>query len=91
LAILAILALFSLGTIGYVDRQWRALKPGMTRTQVNQQLWAFTSFPNPQYQGLTPGQYVIRYEFFHMGKATMIQIVFNADGTVDDAQPIYDT
>ena len=90
LAVFAIPIAFWFVTIGYVDRQWRALAPGMTPAQVNQKLWAFASYPNPKYQGLSPGQYVIRYELFHMGKATMIQIVFNTDGTVADAQPIYD-
>lgn len=90
LGIVAIPVVFWLSTVEHVDRQWRGLTLGMMRTRVSQKLCAFASYPNRQYQGLAPGQYVIRYELFRMSKATMIQIVFNADGTVADAQPIFD-
>jgi hypothetical protein len=87
---LSVPVVFWLTTTAYVAQRWRNLTPGMARAHVDRQLWAFTSHPNPTYQGLGPGQFVVRYELFRMGKATMIQVVFNADGTVSDAQPIYD-
>lgn len=90
LALLAIPVVLWILTIGYVDRHWRSLTPGMTRAQVDQKLWAFARSPNPKYGGLFPGQFVIRYELFRMGGWTTIQIVFNADGTLDEAQPVYD-
>jgi hypothetical protein len=91
LALLLVVALviFFLCTQAYTAHQWGALKPGMTRSQVDQKLWAFGSYPS-QYSGLGPGEFVIRYELFRMGKLTMIQVIFNPDGTVADAQPIYD-
>ena len=83
------LAIFGVCSYAYVAHQWGGLKPGMTRSQVDQKLWAFGSYPS-QYSGLGPGESVIRYELFGMGKLTMIQVIFNPDGTVADAQPIYD-
>jgi hypothetical protein len=74
----------------YVDHQYGKLTLGMTRIQVDRQLWAFASYAEPGYGGLTTGQFVIRYELLHMGKETMIQIIFNPDGTAADVQPIYD-
>jgi len=90
LLVLAAPVVFWLTTIAYVEQQWRMLTPGMARAQVDRQLWAFKSYPNPPYQGLGPGEFMVRYELFRMGKATAIQVVFNADGTLSDAQPIFD-
>ena len=73
----------------YTSHKWTALRPGMTRGQVDRELGAFRSYPS-QYSDLGPGQFVIRYELLHMGKLTMIQVIYNADGTVYDAQPIFD-
>jgi hypothetical protein len=52
-------------------------------------LWEFARRPNITYSGIGPGQSVVRYEFLWFGKAAAIQVVYNADGTVCDPQPIF--
>jgi hypothetical protein len=69
---------------------WRYGGPGMTRAQVDRHLWAFTTRQNTQYQGAGPGRTLVAYELLWFGKPATIQIVFEADGTVWDAQPLFD-
>lgn len=32
----------------------------------------------------------MRYELFHLGKPTVIQVIYEADGTAYDVQPVFD-
>jgi hypothetical protein len=61
----------------------------MTRTQIDKRLWAFRSYPFPQYSGLGPGQSGIRYELLGMRKWTMIQVIYEPDGTACGVQPVF--
>jgi hypothetical protein len=61
LLILAILPIFWFCATAYVDREYTKMSAGMTRVQVDRQLWAFASYPDPGYSGLAPGQFGIRY------------------------------
>jgi hypothetical protein len=63
---------------------------GMTRAQVDRHLSAFTSRQNTRYQGAGPGRSVVRYELLRFGKSATIQIIYEPDGTVWDAQPVFD-
>jgi hypothetical protein len=89
LLLLATPIIFYVWVHAYLENKWGALRPGMTRVQVDRELGAFRSYPS-QYSGLGPGQFVIRYELLGMGKLTMIQVIYDPDGTVYDAQPIFD-
>ena len=73
----------------YADMMYCGLRPGMTRAKVDQHLWAFARRPNITYQGIAPGEFVVRYEFLWFGKAAAIQVIYDANGTVLDPQPIY--
>jgi hypothetical protein len=61
----------------------------MTCAEVDRHLWEFARRPNTTYNGINPGQFVVRYELLWFGKAAAIQVVYNADGTVCDPQPIF--
>jgi hypothetical protein len=78
------------GAYQYASGKYRGLTPGMTRAEVNRHLWAFASYQNTRYQGAGSGRIVIRYELLWFGKSGSIQVVYNADGTVLNPQPIFD-
>jgi hypothetical protein len=75
----------------YASSKYGGLRPGITRAQAERHLWAFARHPNPRYNGAGPGGFAIRYEFLWFGKSSSIQIVYNANGTVGDPQPILTT
>lgn len=87
------LALFSIALTAagnaYAAERYTGLKPGMTRAQVERHLWAFARRPFQAYQGAGPGRFVIRYEFLRLGKNAAIQVIYNANGTVADPQPLF--
>jgi hypothetical protein len=66
---------------GYAHRKYGVLSPGMSRANVDQQLWALRSRPRAGFQALGPGYSEVGYEFLWPTTA-MITVVYDANGTV---------
>jgi hypothetical protein len=70
--------LLALASFVYVSYKREAVAAGMTRKQVDAELWAFRSYPLTSYGGLDPGQVCIVYELF----GQWVQVVYESDGTL---------
>ena len=59
--VLAVLTLLVRAPYVYINHKRAALSPGMSRKQVDAELWAFRSYPFA-YNALDPGQVQVVYE-----------------------------
>ena len=90
LGAIALVETLPLGANLFTSIKYAGVKPGMKRADVDRHLWEFARRTNVAYSGIGPGQCVVRYELLWFGKWAGIQVIYNADSTVFDPQPIFD-
>jgi hypothetical protein len=79
--ILALLVAVPISAHLYTAFAYAGLTPGMTRSQVDRCLWAFSPSVNQSYTSAGLGDTVINYELLGLGKWTTIMVIFRPDGT----------